>query len=445
MTGLTGRSWLCVSVAARAAALLLATAASGGAAASADELAADDRAFVEKLATARARSRLLALVQDLPLTADLTVGGWVARDLATDRALRLWIRTLPPSSAPRVYGDATCDADVTVPPAALRDKLLALAAQAAGETSQPAGPDFRAAARTWPVLWASATAALNERSTTRKPSGWEDIAIEGVETARRAAATDALHALLDEAGRMKVTAARRLSEFLDSSPQLRQHVLSQLQEVVRTTVEAQLDQVVTAEARVSVGDLVRILTEACRSHYRGELFQPADFREMALRVQRDELTAAGLAIPPEKYHTRTRLEPLDRDAPQWAQQSLTESGRCPPAADASAADETARLEYARIAAIERLRPRVEALIVQQDVNVAQFLGFHPELKDDVVLFLSGARLSGRPRTTGGAIEVDIELPLRRLWQIVRRGMQVVETEPLDTAGPATAPAAPEKP
>jgi len=58
-----------------------------------------------------------------------------------------------------------------------------------------------------------------------------------------------------------------------------------------------------------------------------------------------------------------------------------------------------------------------------------------------VLFLSGARPTARatPLPEGG-VEVPVELPLGRLWEIVRRAMTLEEAEPpTATSAPATPP------
>jgi hypothetical protein len=91
-----------------------------------------------------------------------------------------------------------------------------------------------------------------------------------------------------------------------------------------------------------------------------------------------------------------------------------------------------------------LRKQVEALVIKDDVTVEQWLGYHPELKDDVVIFLSGARVADRGRVeSDGTAEVRVELPLGRLWKIVRRGMQRVEVDPPERDA-EKAPAVPEE-
>jgi hypothetical protein len=107
-------------------------------------------------------------------------------------------------------------------------------------------------------------------------------------------------------------------------------------------------------------------------------------------------------------------------------------------------DAATQYQAARLDALDQLRRKVEALVIQQNVSVAEFVGYHQDLKDDVVLFLSGARVIRRQVRPDGGAEVEVELPLRRLWEIVRRDMKLEEVEPAETAtgpaSPATLPA-----
>jgi len=394
----------------------------------------EGRALLERLALAKAHADLVAQVYALPLKGELTVGAWAARDVTRDRALRLWLRSQPQSGAARCYGDDTCDADVRLDPAALAEQLGQLQKAHPSPTGEPiAAGELRRAAERWPILWGSGTASAKEAARTRKLPGWEDVTPEGIEAARRAAEADARHALLDRARTLPVTNARRLHEFLDSGEAVRAAVLRGLERAAEVKATLEPDQVAVAEARLRVIDLIRILIEAHQEHYHGELFHAADFRGMALLTPQDELTATGLATPPRRTILPPRYQPIELDAPAWVATSLSAVGQYEPD-DRDDLSSEARGEAARIDGIDRLRQKIEALVIQKDVAVAAFLGYHEELKDDVILFLSAARLTGPVRTLeGGVVEVPVELPLRRLWWIVRRGMRAIEVDLPDDA------------
>ena len=390
-------------------------------------LSAEDRGCLERLGLAKARSDLLTQVYTLPLGDSLTVGTWAARDLSRDRTLRLWIRSQPRWQDARIYGDQTCDVDVRLDPAALRSQMEKLR-EAPDDEKPLSAADLRRAAQKWPTVWGTGMAALAERPRSRKPDGWEDVMQEGIEVARRAAEADARHALLDRAGEMPVTNARQLREFLTSSDAVRNAMLRAFDRSAAVIVEFELDQVAVAEARIGIVKLIRILTDVHRQYYRGELFHAADFRDMALHTSGEFISAKGLAVPPSHLVLHARYQPIELDAPDWVTTTLTAVGRYEPDDEIPLAAD-AQPEAARLDGINRLRQQAEALVIQKEVTVETFLGYHDELKDDVIIFLSGARTAGPPRKgEDGSVEVPVELPLRRLWMIVRRGMRAIEIE-----------------
>lgn len=404
-------------------------------------IAPTDRSFLERLAFARARADLYDQVEKLALKPELTVGGWAVRDTTRHRELRRWIRTRPRYGGPRVYSDGTCDVDVRLAPDELGSKLIALLERQPPEQEPKlATADIMKAAGRWPVLWGSGCASLTEKTRSRKPVGWENISFDGIELARRAAVADAVDALLEKAGRMKVTAARWLREFLESDDDVFEAVYEAIRNAATITVDHAPDQVAVADARIGMADLIRILTEVHQQHYHGDVFHAADFREMALSARRSDLRAEGLATPPERYRQREPYELIELDTPQWVEQTLRVTG-CYDPLDTESFARDVQIELARFDGMDELRKTVEALVVKDNVTVEQLLGYRRELKDDVVIFLSGARVVGDPRTEpDGTLQVPVELPLERLWLIVRRGMERVEVDPPEQAAPTTQPA-----
>jgi len=427
------------------ATLLLAAACLGLPAAAVQEpraasLDAEQQTRLEQLALAKARTELLERVRGLPLSPGLTVGDWLARDPDLDRSLRLWSRTRPRHGHLRLYSDAICEADVRVEPDELGRELQRLVSEypAAANTISLSATGLNEAARGWPIIWVTGRAALEE-SARGRPAGWENVTHEGQELARAAATADAFADLLAQAGRLKVTNARRLREFLDHSAELRQAVENELRRAAQVQIEYAPDQVAEARLRLELRDLLRILTKVHQEHYRGHDFEAADFREMFLRAGSDALTAIGLATPPTHTWLKTRYDPLDLDAPEWAARTLSAVGVYEPTGE-QPADEATRREAARLDAIDRLYAQIADLVIQRDVRVGDYLAYHPELKDDVALFLSGARVVSHKNLPDGRLEAGVELPLRRLWEIMRRTAKVVEVEP--DAVPATQPVPP---
>lgn len=399
-----------------------------------DPLSAADRTALERLAVARARAAADGELRDLRLSGTTTLGDWAAGEVSRDRALRAWARERPRFGPPRFYSDGACDADVRIEPAEIRDWIVAQLPPAGLDGVLPA--TVRVAANRWPVIHRGGAAERSESGASAQPLGWEDVSVEGLQLARLAAHADACLALMEEAGRLKVTNARTLAAFLESSEAVRDAVLQGVERAARTVVRADPDQVVVATASLNVTEMIRILTEVHADVYRGELFHAADFREMALLAPVKELQATGLGVPPRSTRIKPTYEPIELDVPEWADGALSAIGRYEPRDEDGELPEPIRAELARLDGMNALRVKVEALVIQRDVTVEQLLGHRQALKPDVVTFLTGTRAAPTGRATAdGAYEVRVELPLRRLWLIVRRGMTVVEVDPPDGAGP----------
>ncbi len=388
-----------------------------------------DRSFLECLALARARTDLHGQVVRLPLADDLTVGDWAARDITRQRELRLWVRTRTRTGNVRLYSDATCDVDVRVAPADLSARLVEMLSQPPPDQSRPlTAADVTNAAPKWPALWSTGSAALIEKTPARAPVGWEDISSEGVQLARQAAAADAIHALLEQAGRLKLTPAYRLHEFFESDREVFDAVYEAVRDTADILVENAPDQVAVAQAQLGMTELIRILTTVHQGHYHGDLFHAPDFREMALNTRQSRLRATGLATPPDCYRQHQPYRLTNLSMPSWVKTTLTATGRHEPA-DGPELTREKRIERARSDGMNQLRKKVEALIVKNNLTVERLLDDRRDLKDDVVIFLGGARVVGEPRTLpDGSLTIDVELPLERLWLIVSRGMERTEAE-----------------
>lgn len=389
-----------------------------------------DRTYLERVALGRARSRLATRVYALPLVDRQTIGGWAAQSPSLDRALRSWLRTIPKSGPVRIYSDGTSDVDVRLTPEILSAHLAELRD---AQKDPPAPPltdaQLHSTSNGWTEMVCSGSAAIEDQNErTKKYPGWEDVSADGVQLCRQAALADAWAALLEQAGRLKVTPARRLDSFLGSSEKVHDAVREALMKAAAAKIEFGADQVAQAEIRISIPDFIRILTQVHQDAYEGDEFKGSDFREMALNSNLSELRATGLATPPGRYRLSGRYELIELDAPGWAKSDLVGVGAYT-TEDADAQPEDTQVELTRLDGANNLRRQAEALIVRPGITVAEYLSLHQELKDDVVLWLAGTHIVGKPqRSADGALKARVELSAVRLWQILRRGIHPVEVE-----------------
>ncbi len=414
---------------------LVLTATVGARAQTNDDLSPEQRRALEALALADARSAMLQRVAALPLTPGSTVRDAMSRSVDLDRALRLWVRRLPRVGKTRIYSDGVAEANVQADAAELHNELERLLEAVPGlsvETGLTTAI-VQSAARSWQSQWATGRAVSEEPFAEHRPVGWENVTNEGMDLARRAAMADAHEALLRNAARLPVTNALRLEEFLATDDAVRAAARTALERTAVVSVEYAADQVAVATAELSIQELHRILTRVHQEHYRGTDFAPADFRQMVLLAKRDELTATGLAAPPERTIIRARPAPLELNAPAWATETRTARGQFFPT-ERVVPEMSARLQAAYLDALDHLHETIMALVIQRDVTVAEFIGYHQELKPDITLFLTSAHIAAPPRELlDDGVEVTVELPLRRFWEILRRKMRLVEAEPGQTS------------
>lgn len=387
----------------------------------ASQPADERRGGLERLALLKARGALFEQILLLPLKEELAVDAWTARNLDLERELRAWVGLQPRHGPARFYSDGACEVDLRLEPTTLRQHLAALGRKYRLLDGDPLREsDLEAAAHTWPVLWSTATAGADELRRTNAMIGWEDVTPEGVELARRAAMADAIHALLEKAGGHKISSARRLREFLDCSDAVRENVRRAVAQAAALEVQFAPDQVATSKAALPLAELIRILVETQRTHYQGEEFRTVDFREMSLFLEPGELTATGLAVPPTRCLVHWRPETPATDGPAWRGLRLDAVGRYEAAETQEKIEVARRVELARLAAIDDLRQQVDLLALPNGEPARTVLAAQPELENDLSIYLNGARIVQQTEPDAdGSLEIRVELPLHRLWTLLR--------------------------
>lgn len=393
-------------------------------------LTPQERRALEQLALADARTTLQQAIEALPVMGDVHVGDWTAASWDRTRALRVWIRSQVRHGSARFYSDGVCEVDVHVAPTALSKTLSRWVEDAALAEASPrlSTSQVRSAARRWLDVWGTGRASRTTLTRSRKPLGWQRVTHEGIELARRNAAQDAIAALMLEAGRLPLSDTEQLADFFASSDAVRAAVRAGLDQRASIDVEYDADPAATAVAEIDLRELLAVLTEVHQRLYRGSDVAVADFRALVMRVDAERLTAMGLADPP----TGSVLALPERGPgvapPSWSATTLRENGHFqPPPAEEIA--ERAQRVAARLDAIDALSQRVAGLSLSERVTVAEFLAYHQELKSDVVLFLSSARVVRFVAATETLpATAAVELPLQRLWEILRRRVTTVRDD-----------------
>lgn len=386
---------------------------------------------LQRLARAVAHAELVQQVRRLPISANATVGDCMARDVDLDRALRLWIRQHIQPGRTRLYSDAVCEADVQLDPDGLLRQLTNIISEQGHSTAElgVSTASLRQAAQRWPVLWATGAASPDLQWRADHPPGWENVTRQGVEAARRAALGDALATLRRDINRLFLGRDRRVADFLAFNARVEEFVDNRLRRAIDSTVNCEPDRTAVARATISVRELMRILSDAHERHARGSDFALADFRRMVLDAPDDTLSGTGLATPAPDALLQTKYTPVEYNAPSWAGRTLRATGQYDPD-DEENLPADVRIELARLDGVNAVRAQVMDLVIQRDVTIAEFLGYYQNLKPDVALLLSATRPAGTPTLSKeGTVSLPVALPLRRLWEIVRREMKLQAVEP----------------
>ena len=150
------------------------------------------------------------------------------------------------------------------------------------------------------------------------------------------------------------------------------------------------------------------------------------------------LRAAGYGLPPSSTLRKNPYAVVDLDEPDWAKGTLRASSKASPPADGATADRAIEIatQDARIAAQLKLAEQVDLLALPGGVTVGAFLDRHEALAGDVLTFLSTARATGAPRVDGDRrVTLELELPLRRLWRILRPAIPATEVKTPPPAKP----------
>lgn len=364
-------------------------------AAALDDMTPRQRRDLELLATGRAR---LALAQEIQTTVQLRTASEWPQDLAL--ALRYWLRSAAEIRPVRVYANQLTEADASVSTVDLNDWL----AKQQVESRRPR--DQR--------IWGTGSAVADDLPTDQRPLGWRRYVAETVEATRRQAEDNAVAALLIDHASLLRRAEVDIPDQLGGEDTLVRQWKRALRTAGRLSTEVEPDLLAAGLVSLSGERFLEILAE---------IHTLTDTqRSLIERVVRGQtLTAVGLSEPLEADRLPAPSAPVVLDAPAWEQRVLRARGVV-----GGRKEEDEKRRGARVAAIDALRRDVLALEVRDGVTLERYLERVPELKPDVVEFLSGARIV---RTVAdqrkGTVRIEVTLPLSRLWELLRGSMRAV--------------------
>jgi hypothetical protein len=407
------------------------------------------RALAEQAALADGYRQLRAKVAELAVDASHTLSDLTAPSTAAAIELRRLVTQAEPAARTRFYDNGDAEVDLRLPLKPVIEALQKLQA-----TSRPSGqiepPDLNALARraaTEQILVTGRGSPPTEDELTGPPgwpggkdagdlppAGWGGVTPAGFKAAERAAELDALDHLGRLIGRLRMDRSRTLEEVAAVVPAIGAGLRQPFNGVKVTPPEYLPEQLCRLYAEVDVHAVVDRLRQLKATPDIKADLSDSDIDSIVRLATAERLRAVGYGVPPSSaIRQKSRFAVVDVDEPAWAGRVLraTAGGtieRSQQAQDEERAVDVA-VQDARIAAQLKLAEQIDRLELPGGWTVGAFLARHEELADDLLRFLSAAERIHGPTIDRAArtVGLTLELPLRRLWLILRPAIPAVET------------------
>jgi len=413
------------------------------------------QALAEQAALADAYRHLRARIADLAVDDTRTLHDWLASSASADIELRRSVTQAERVGRTRFYGNGDAEVDLRLPLKPVIESLRKL--QAAERTNIPGKPiDLDALARRVTsdqiVVTGHGRAPTEEELTgppgwpggkdagDLPPAGWGDVTPAGYKAAERAAELDALDHLVEQLGQLRMGRSRALGEAIAATPLLGKGLRQPFDGVRFTEPEYLPEQVCRIYVEVDIRAVVARL-----KHLRTQPSAKVDISEEDIDTiirlaTASTFRAIGYGVPPGSALRRVRFAPVDVDEPPWVGQSLRATGSAilPRLEVSNERAVEIAVQDARIAAQLKLAEQIDRLELPGGMTVAAFLARREALAGDVLRLLSAAQTVEGPTVDRLAqrVTLTLELPLRRLWLILRPLIPAIEvtTQPAPSSG-----------
>ncbi|MBN1347563.1 MAG: hypothetical protein JXQ73_33035 [Phycisphaerae bacterium] len=263
------------------------------------------------------------------------------------------------------------------------------------------------------------------------PAGWADVAPAGFKAAERAAQLDAADHLARKIAELKMDRSGTVGNLIATAPAIGDGLRQPFAGLGFSKPEYVPEQVCRTYAEVNVNDVVTRLERLLASLQTKIDVPEGDVRSITRLASVRRLRAVGYGLPPASMLRKNRWAVLDVDQPAWARESIRAKGETSMSKQQPVTDRLVELavQDARIAAQLDIAKKIDALELPGGVTVATFLDRHEMLAEDILTFLSAARLAVPPAVDKDKrqVAVTMELPLRRLWLILRDAIPTTPT------------------
>lgn len=403
------------------------------------------RNMAEQAARADAYRQLVAKACKLPLAGARTVGDLTAASASMVIGLRQLVARAQPVGEPRHYSNGHVEVDLDLPIGPLVEGLGRLASgslptpikasdmdalekqakvgglRATGFGRPPTDDEL-----TGPPGWPG-----GRQAGDLAPPGWANVTPAGFKAAQRAAELDAIDHLARKIAELKMERGGTVAALIAAAPTVDQGLRQRFKALRFTKPEYLPEQICRLSVEVEIRDVVERLVQLLGPIDPKPQVSEADIKSIIRLARARRIRAAGYGLVPSSALRKVRFAVVDVDEPAWSKEILrvTCQGIMPKFETVTDQAVEIATQDARIGAQLKLAEQIDLFELPGGVTVGAFLQRHEKLAEDILTFLGSARPTKPVEVDKSRYQVKLtlELPLRRLWLILRDAIPTVET------------------
>ena len=408
------------------------------------ELTAQQKLLAMRAAQADALRKLAEQVYGLRIDAETVVRDFVTESDEIKTQVKAFLRGAKMVGDPRWYADGACDVDyeMTLETVITNLKRIADGRVRKGKFVGRYFEQIRQHTKLTKITVTGsgaprdvdpgeemaeglATGVFRAKAQARKiPLGWENVTAQGRLMAMRAAELDACRQIAERVYGVLVESKSEVVDFITQEDFIRTYVSARLVGVKVTGERFMSDQIAECDCELTLETLITTTKTVIDGRLKDHKFTGDYFRQAFQTAKLTLIKATGRGVPPPRFIRGAVTTIGIAEPPDWAANVVkaTGSGAVDQAMFAENqaqawlnAERAAELDARRKIAEELAGLRIDATTLVKD-----FVAAHDEISSDMSTYQRGARAVAKRRLDDGTAEVDVELPLERLWLIVSR-------------------------
>ena len=270
-----------------------------------------------------------------------------------------------------------------------------------------------------------ATGVYRERMQVRQvPAGWENVTAQGRLMAMRAAQADAYRQIAERVLGLRIDSQTLVRDFVAESDEILTQVKGFIYGIEVTGQRFMSDQVAECDCQLTLETVITNLKRIADGRVRKGRFEGRVFEQITQHTEQKVIKATGRGVAPARFILGSTSAVGTTEPPPWSGEVVKATGSA--AVDQAMLAQNAAQAWlnaeraAELDARRKIAEQVDGLKIDATTLVKDFVALHDEIRSDMSTFQQGARVVARRRLDDGTAEVDVELPLERLWLIVGR-------------------------